>query len=644
MKRATYVCDLCGKESATKLPVATLHDGGTMIARRDVCVACAEAGFLNSGQMSIWNRAKWANETYRPVRTVKPVVGITTEEVVSRGIDVNWSCCRSCGHHVCSCEFIQPLQGGPAVDFSTGLYRELDKMFGGVATNPCQGTALHCSHEKHLLCRGCVRLFMSDGDQAFACRAPSCPHYGMNAPTPGTFAWLKTLAPETKVRRAHWAAGDERTVAGVFADCGYLGILAWVEATDWQLFEEKPRETHITVNLPSFAPSIEDCNRIADQLKKEMGLDAASSFSPGDRVRLKVNGKYGTVRSRDGAMFLIDVYDDELPFIGVAFDLEHARKPEPAKGETLHDRAVRMIPAEVRKDVSCSVMGSGEDVRLVVSCPGHCPAVGCAFAGSADEEIARLWAKLITWCSGHRVAEIAKTETPYERAARMRTDDPTVPRCEDCAEPQTWGTQLRDGRCEACSKPPPDPKEVNAAINAIMEAARREWAKEMYGADSPAGLSAQERETVKKLVGATEKSVAHWYNLAVTDQPTKGVTFETLNEAMAVITSATPTRVPLDDEALVLLCLKTKHLVSGNPADYRMASAAFHDACPDDSVNRICTLVDNDDARLVEMCLAARKDTMWGPAKERFDDAMEARKAIGDTDVWVRIRRLADAK
>jgi len=41
-KRSTYVCDLCGHESVTRLPVATLHDHGTMIARRDVCAACAE--------------------------------------------------------------------------------------------------------------------------------------------------------------------------------------------------------------------------------------------------------------------------------------------------------------------------------------------------------------------------------------------------------------------------------------------------------------------------------------------------------------------------------------------------------------------------------------------------------------------------
>jgi hypothetical protein len=43
MKRAIYRCDCCGHESPTRMTVVTMHDGGIVLVRRDVCERCAES-------------------------------------------------------------------------------------------------------------------------------------------------------------------------------------------------------------------------------------------------------------------------------------------------------------------------------------------------------------------------------------------------------------------------------------------------------------------------------------------------------------------------------------------------------------------------------------------------------------------------
>jgi hypothetical protein len=146
--------------------------------------------------MKIWNQARLASERPlpKPRNMMLGTVGAFFWEprLNSRGRELMGDeACGDCGYLVCSCDAL------------------------------CTGEFSKCP------CALCVAAL---GD--VASRFVPAPEA---APTPGTFAWLKTLAPETRVRRPMWQTADHQTTAEVIAGVVGRNATAWATATDWEL-------------------------------------------------------------------------------------------------------------------------------------------------------------------------------------------------------------------------------------------------------------------------------------------------------------------------------------------------------------------------------------------------------------------------
>jgi hypothetical protein len=176
---------------------------------------------------------------------------------------------------------------------------------------------------------------------------------------------------------------------------------------------------------------------------------------------------------------------------------------------------------------------------------------------------------------------------------------------------------------------------------------------------TPGNLTEQERETVRQLMNVAKPAFKRGDRVRVASFGTHGIV-----ERENVVTSnmywviaddvsrcyradqlehapALPAaRTPLDDEALVLLCL-ANHWAIKQTGDGGKEWHTFCRACPSyNERNRIITLMEQDDARLVQMLLEARASNSW----ESMNRAVFAREDIGDAEIYKRIRRLADAK
>lgn len=175
----------------------------------------------------IWDMASWRQHTYRnPQRTVHGPVGVQPDPLF-RG-DARNDAHLACGHHVCSCKTAsEPKVTGAKPDCHCAVAH----------VGPCPNPRV-----ERTPCAGCASIVAICGDSPMllACANAGCLNC-MDVPTIGTFAWLKTLPPETMVRRGCWMdRGSRETVSAVLREVERKAGRhdPWRDAADWQLAEE----------------------------------------------------------------------------------------------------------------------------------------------------------------------------------------------------------------------------------------------------------------------------------------------------------------------------------------------------------------------------------------------------------------------
>lgn len=169
-----------------------------------------------------WDAAGRTSRNYRTrVRKMHAAVGDPRNNGAIGLRDGHDGAHHACGHHVCSCVF-----GAPP---SAAACEPVPRAFK-------VGDRVVVAGRKGFL----DALSQMRGDAAWWVTTDCGPRYLLperdikhepEAPTPGTFAWLKTLPPETMVRRRSWDHRQPYSVRCVL----YHGYPSWLSATDWEL-------------------------------------------------------------------------------------------------------------------------------------------------------------------------------------------------------------------------------------------------------------------------------------------------------------------------------------------------------------------------------------------------------------------------
>jgi len=565
--------------------------------------------------MTIWNMASFRARTYRgPLRTVHGPVGTPiTEEMRAAAGACHEEACDVCGTHVCSCEQRAALKRAQEFMRSTPADEPL--------CAECKAGRFTRAHAKTCL-----------------------------APTPGTFAWLKTLAPETEVQRKDFKV--PYTAGAVLRSIHEGPPNDWLHVTDWQLFEEKPAGvcdsckrltdaagvnlvslrcatpscpnfmggTSVTVNVNVGAPTLEDGKRIREELYRYMPL-GNSRMRPEHmacdttQVTLNRSVEAGELVTTD---MLVDACYCYWPS-----QLGHA----PGCAKAAADKVPTFKPGDrVRMKGSSSyatVRAVNGDKIDLWQCDGS-PVADLTVTSEA-----RGWEHALK-------AATSKAEPLLDRATRLRPiarnkdlsfataliTDPNA-----CVAGQVQLTVSRPGHAPAFGVVVPTSTDEDII---------RLWAQLItwISRDEPAPQQPDPRaeypgDTADKLIT----------NLKVNAALAKHYARE------AAQTASGP--APFDDEALVLLFLKYRHCEIGT-TERTTAWGTFFLACPSTDLDRIMAVADRDDERLAEMWRGLVKSRggsrEWRAADAAYLAKIEAREAIGDKEIHHRIRMLANAK